>query len=183
MKIFGEIVLLFFVMLSLGGCFVSDNKFQETVTELVQVKKSLEELRENIGYFQYLANDPKISFTIKDVEFQPPEKLYGSSSVKFKASLKQTNTDFPLKNYNISIMFSVLDENNNVLQIVENGDIINTLDVDTIKILASLTATNTSNNPHLHSWGISYSEDDEAPHFFEDTLLSLGQGVQALLVW
>ena len=114
MKRIGKIAVLSFVVLLLGGCFVSDKKYQETVAELIQVKNSLEELRENLGSFQYLANDPKISFSIKDVEFQSHlDSIYGSSSVKFKASLKQTNADFPLTNYSISIMLSVLDKNNN----------------------------------------------------------------------
>lgn len=128
MKRIGEIALLSFVVLSLGGCFVSDKKYQETVTELIQVKNSLEELRENLGGFQYLANDPKIYFSIKDVEFQSPNSTYDSPSVKFKASLKQTNADFLLTNYSISITLSVLDKNNNdVKEVYVRSEITNGL--------------------------------------------------------
>ena len=118
MKRIGEIALLSLMMLSLGGCFVSDEKYQETVTELNHVKSVLTELRENLGAFQYMANDPKISFSIKDVEFMSPDGTYGSPSVKFRASLKQTNANFPLTNYSILITLSVLDESNVKIQIV-----------------------------------------------------------------
>ena len=112
----GRIVLLFLLALSLSGCFVTDEKYQDAVMEISQLKNSLKELRENLGNYQYLTNDPKISFSIKDIKFQPPDSTYGSPTVKFKASLKQTNADFPLTNYFIIITFSILDENNNEIE-------------------------------------------------------------------
>ncbi len=78
-------------------------------------------------------------------------------------------------NENSNITFSILDEDTTEIRSISNGDAINTLDVDTIILKADLSASNTSNNPTLHSWGVSFSTDNNAPTFYADTLQPTGK--------
>lgn len=110
--------IIFFLLLVILGC---------TSGDLDSVKNELEELKKNLGDIQYMAMDPFVSFSIKDVEFLPANNSYGSPSVKYRLNLKQNNKDFPLSNYTIRIVVSILNETDtevntfSVVSNVENG--------------------------------------------------------------
>ena len=127
MKTIFKLCVISVLLLSLIGCFVPEEKFNKSVSEIEKLKVEITELKNTLGEFQYLAMNPEIQFIIKDVEFISPKNEYDNISVKFKVSLKQNNKKFPLSNYQIWIFFAVLDENNNELNTfmidseVENG--------------------------------------------------------------
>jgi len=121
------LLLLCLSALSLQGCYVSEEKHAAVIDQLNDLKQEIKSVKSELGDFRYQSLDPKIKFSIKDVEFLKPERYSASPSVKFKASLKQTNPSFPLDHYSINVTLSVLDETGNaihdvgVYSEVENG--------------------------------------------------------------
>ena len=111
-------LIIFFLILLASAC---------TSDELDSIKNELNELKKGLGNIQYMAIDPQISFSIKDVEFLPPDSIYGSPSVKYRLNLKQNNNNFPLSEYKIHIIISILDTNGSeidsfsVISETENG--------------------------------------------------------------
>lgn len=106
--------------------YVSENKFQQTVAELNQLKVEIENLKANLRDWQYMGIDPMISVTISDIEFKQPES-YDGPKIKFKINIKQTNANFPLKKYYARIDLGVYDPSNykvtsvDMLAEMENG--------------------------------------------------------------
>lgn len=123
--------MLFFGVLStallVSGCVVSEEDHRKLAEELDAVKQDLRSTQQGLGQFRYMALDPELVFSLSDVEFTEPDGKYDVPKVTFKASLRQTNDDFPLDNYDIVIQFSVLGENGQeisefpIRSIVENG--------------------------------------------------------------
>jgi len=95
----------------LSGCIVTEEQHRELADELDHVKQELSSTQQALGQFRYMALDPELEFSLSDEEFSEADSKYSSPSVKFKASLRQTNSEFPLNNYTILIDFSVLGQN------------------------------------------------------------------------
>lgn len=96
-------ILFIFILITLTGCLPQDEKIERLENEVV-------ELKQNLGRFQYLAVDPKISFNNENVEFKKQGNRYGSPSVKYTTHIKQNNLSFPLETYELSITYSVIDK-------------------------------------------------------------------------
>jgi len=95
----------------LSGCIVSEEEHRKLAEELDRVKQELSLTQQTLGQFRYMALDPELEFSLSDEEFSEADSEYSSPIVKFKASLRQTNNEFPLDNYEILIDFSVLGQN------------------------------------------------------------------------
>ena len=95
----------------LSGCIVSEEEHRKLAEELDRVKQELSLTQQALGQFRYMALDPELEFSLSDEEFSEADSEYSSPIVKFKASLRQTNNEFPLDNYEILIDFSVLGQN------------------------------------------------------------------------
>lgn len=109
-------VALISLSITLSGCFATKEDFESAELEIRSLKAELESLKSNLGDQQFMALDPKLSFTISDVIFEPSDSKYDRPNVKFKCSLKQTNKSFPLENYHLEIVFSLLDANGNEIE-------------------------------------------------------------------
>lgn len=114
-------------VLLVSGCVVSEEDHRELAEELDAVKQELRSTQQYLGQFRYMALDPALDFSLSDVEFINPDGKYDTPKVKFKASLRQTNGDFPLDNYDLLVEFSVLGQNGQEIKefaiksTVENG--------------------------------------------------------------
>ena len=96
-------ILLIFALTTLSGCLPQDEKIE-------RLENDIKELKQNLGQFQYMAVDPKISFINENIEFKKAESTYGSPSVKFTTHIKQNNSTFPLKIYELYVTYSVIDK-------------------------------------------------------------------------
>lgn len=110
----------------LTSCFVQEDQYMQTVEELESVKNELALLKSNLGEFQYQATDPMLEINVRDIEFDEGGVIY-SPSAKYRLSIRQTNEDFPLSNYAISIRLLLRDQNDNeiddfsLFSEIENG--------------------------------------------------------------
>lgn len=110
---FLRVTLITAAALTLSGCFVSEQKHANTAKEVENLKAELQYIKSSIGDFLFLGLDPELEMSISDVSFTPPETKYSSVEVKFRSNLKQTNDEFPLQNYYVSITYAVLNDNGN----------------------------------------------------------------------
>jgi hypothetical protein len=97
----------------------------------------IEEMKKNLGAYQYIGLDPQLSFSLAGVEFRPPEHEYSSPTVRYTVNIKQNNRAFPLNKYLVLVVANVVDSQRGkraqiTLQgTVENG-VVSLSDVETL---------------------------------------------------
>ena len=75
-----------------------------------RLEKELEQMRENLGDFQYQGVDPQLSVSISDVEWTFDKGsivALDSYYVNYQIAFKQNNKTFPLSKYSVSCKLSV----------------------------------------------------------------------------
>jgi hypothetical protein len=97
-------VVLFLSFLLIGCSAQNEN---------ADIMKKIDSVKNNLGDFQYLGLDPKLSISISKAYFNDSDKPYGNPEVTFTANIKQYNDEFPLTVYDVNVRFMVLDENDN----------------------------------------------------------------------
>ncbi len=95
--------------------------------EIDKLKNELAELKRGIGDFQYRALDPQISFNISAEEFKKEDSY--NVELKYTINLRQNNTTFPVKKYNVAFSVDIEDnlgnkrDNMQLFGIIENGSL------------------------------------------------------------
>jgi hypothetical protein len=97
----------------------------------------IDEIRRDLGPFQYLGLDPELSFSVPTAEFTPAENEYASPKLRYTVNIKQNNQKFPLKRYLVFATANIVDSQGNkrgdilLNGAVENG-VVSLSDVQTV---------------------------------------------------
>jgi len=97
----------------------------------------IDEMKRDLGPFQYVGLDPELSFSLATVEFTPAENEYASPKLRYTVNIKQNNQKFPLKKYLVLATADIVDSQGNkrghiTLQgTVENG-VLSVSDVESV---------------------------------------------------
>jgi hypothetical protein len=121
MKGDGMKIIAFCLLISIY-CFFGCSQNSSGDNDYVDTRIS--EVKTNLGDFQYIGLDPKLSFVNSNIRFDEPEKEYGSPSVKYTTNVKQNNPDFPLDKYNITVIYAVHDQNAVELIVIQDHGIV-----------------------------------------------------------
>jgi hypothetical protein len=114
--------MLLLLAFGLTGCFAEKAELDKQNIRIAQLEKQLTDLsgsitnlNEWLGDHKYQAVDPKLSATIKDVEFANPDKKYGTPSASFTLNFKQNNAELPLESYGINFTMELLNGSGNTV--------------------------------------------------------------------
>jgi hypothetical protein len=74
------------------------------------LESQMEQLRSDLSEFRYLGLNPKLSFGLRDVRFQEPDKLKEPPSVRYTYVVREHAPNFPLQHYKFRGKIAVLDQ-------------------------------------------------------------------------
>jgi hypothetical protein len=69
----------------------------------------INEVKKNLGAFQYIGLDPQLAFTIQKADFEPARNDYAPPTVNYSVVVKQHNSAFPLTQYSFNATAQVMD--------------------------------------------------------------------------
>lgn len=87
----------------------------EDLKEALQVKQELDELKANLGDYQYIMVDPKLSFEFVEFEVRQSNSPYLYPELKYSIRVKQHNTDLKVKEIPFWANINIINKDNSVV--------------------------------------------------------------------
>jgi len=124
----------------------------------------IEDVKKNLGPYQYIGLDPQLSFNLAGVEFRAPQNEYSSPTVKYTLNIKQNNQKFPLNEYLVFVVANITDSRGTKrAQMTTTGTVENgVLSLSDIETLYSLKTKDQGDLDSLRLQIESYSWSPEA---------------------
>ena len=129
----------------------------------------INEMKRDLGPFQFLGLDPELSFDVATVEFTPGENEYASPKLRYTVNIKQNDQKFPLKKYMVLASADIVDSQGNKRgHITLNGTVENgVLSVSDVESVYGLKVRDQADMSSLKVQISSYSwlpEDEHKPY-------------------